>query len=500
MDITSLLTGVDVLAVEGPLDRKVASVVSHSGEASPGACFVAIRGTTADGHSFIPEAVQKGAVLVLAEGSVPSQALHPPGSAGATLAVVANTRRALALVARNFFGDPSRQLALIGVTGTNGKTTTTLLTESILRVAGIRTGLVGTLFYRFGDEEVSALHTTPEAPVLQGALARMVKEGVTHCIMEVSSHALVLDRTVGCTFEASVFTSFSQDHLDFHLSLEDYFQAKTKLFYEYTFRAAILNADDPWFARLLDEGRQKLLTYGLAGTPDIKAHDLELSVRGTRFTVATPAGTLRVESPLIGRHNIYNMLAAVGVGLHVGVEPAAIQEGLEVCRAIPGRFERVEAGQDFAVVVDYAHTDDALRNALEAARSLGPARLLTVFGCGGDRDALKRPKMGAVAARLSDEVIVTSDNPRTEDPTAIIDQILAGIAEVPGGPERTAVVPDRQEAIAEAVGRAHSGDFVLIAGKGHETYQIVGMERRPFDDRLVARRALEARLGQRAVP
>ncbi len=499
MDTASLLTDVSVLAVQGPLDRRVTSVVCHSDEVGPGACFVAVRGTAADGHRFIPEAVRKGAALIVAEGSVPAEELQAPDGEGATLVVVPDTRRALALAARNFFSDPSRRLALIGVTGTNGKTTTALLIESVLRAAGMRAGLLGTVVYRFADEEVAPQHTTPEAPVLQGALARMVKEGLTHCVMEVSSHALVLERTVGCTFESCVFTSFSQDHLDFHLSLEDYFQAKTKLFYEYDFRGAVLNADDPWFSRLMDEDRQDVLTYGLEGAPDVKASDLEVSVAGTRFNASTPAGTLRVESPLIGRHNVYNMLAAVGVGLQVGVGPEAIREGLEACRAIPGRFERVEAGQDFTVVVDYAHTDDALRNALEAARSLEPGRLLTVFGCGGDRDPLKRSKMGAVVARLSDEVIVTSDNPRTEDPQAIIEQILEGIDEVAAGRERSVVVPDRREAIVEAIGRARSGDFVLIAGKGHETYQIVGTERQPFDDRLVARQALEARLGRRAV-
>ena len=500
VDITSLLTGVEVLAVQGRLDREVSSLVFHSDDVGPGACFIAVRGTTADGHSFIPEAVQKGAALIVAEGEVPAGALHPHDGEEATLVVVGDTRRALALVATNFYGEPSRRLALIGVTGTNGKTTTSLLIDSVLRAAGVRTGLLGTLFYRFGDEEASALHTTPEAPVLQGALARMVEEKLTYCVLEVSSHALVLQRTVGCVFESCVFTSFSQDHLDFHLSMEDYFLAKAKLFNEYAFRTAILNADDPWIARLLHPDRRDLMTYGLEGKADVSASGVEISVKGTRFTAATPAGTLQVESPLIGRHNVYNMLAAVCVGLQAGIEPAAIREGLESCRAIPGRFERVEAGQDFTVVVDYAHTDDALRNALEAARSLEPARLVAVFGCGGDRDHLKRPKMGSVAATFADEVIVTSDNPRTEEPAAIIDQILAGIDEVPGARKRTVVLPDRREAIAEAVGRARKGDFVLIAGKGHETYQIIGAERLPFDDREVARQALEARQSQRVVP
>jgi UDP-N-acetylmuramoyl-L-alanyl-D-glutamate--2,6-diaminopimelate ligase len=282
--------------------------------------------------------------------------------------------------------------------------------------------------------------------------------------------------------------------------MEDYFLAKAKLFNEYAFRTAILNADDPWIARLFHPDRRDLMTYGLEGKADVSASGVEMSVKGTRFTAATPAGTLRVESPLIGRHNVYNMLAAAFVGLQAGIEPATIREGQESCRALPGRLEPVEAGQDFTVVVDYAHTDDALKNALEAARSLEPARLVAVFGCGGDRDHLKRPKMGSVAATFADEVIVTSDNPRTEEPAAIIDQILAGIDEVPGARKRTVVLPDRREAIAEAVGRARKGDFVLIAGKGHETYQIIGAERLPFDDREVARQALEARQSQRVVP
>jgi UDP-N-acetylmuramoyl-L-alanyl-D-glutamate--2,6-diaminopimelate ligase len=494
VDITSLLEEVDVLAVQGDLGREVSSVVSHSSEVSPGACFIAVRGTTVDGHRFIPEVVQKGAVLIISEGQVSTRALGPPNEEGATHVVVPDTRRALALVARNFYGNPSRRLSLIGVTGTNGKTTTTLLIESILKAAGIHTGLMGTLLYRFGSDEMVPAHTTPEAPVLQGALARMVEEGLTHCVMEVSSHALVLERTVGCSFESCVFTSFSQDHLDFHISLEDYFRAKTKLFYEYSFNLAVINADDPWFARLVDHNRRDLLTYGLEGNPMIRASGLEVSVKGSRFTVETPGGPLEVESSLIGKHNVYNMLAAVGVCLHAGIGLEDIQQGLEACKAIPGRFERVEAGQDFTVVVDYAHTDDALRNALEAARSLGPARILTVFGCGGDRDPIKRPLMGAVAAQLSDEIIVTSDNPRTEDPQAIIEKILKGVSGVPDARERTLAIPDRKEAIEEAVGRAETGDLVLIAGKGHETYQIIGTERRPFDDRQVARQALEARL------
>lgn len=498
VDITSLLADVDVLAVQGSLEREVSSVVSHSGEVGPGACFVAVRGTTTDGHRFIPEAVQKGAALILSEGQVSSRALSPPNEEGATHVVVPDTRRALALVARNFFCDPSRSLSLIGVTGTNGKTTTTLLIESVLKAAGLRAGLLGTLSYRFADEEVTPLHTTPEAPALQGALARMVSEGLTHCVMEVSSHALVLERTVGCSFSSSVFTSFSQDHLDFHISLEDYFRAKTKLFYEYEFDLAVINSDDPWFARLVDHDRRDILTYGLKGSPMIKAEGAETSVTGTRFRASTPAGPMEVESSLIGEHNVYNMLAAAGVGLHAGLDPETIQRGLQACRAIPGRFERVEAGQDFTVVVDYAHTDDALRNTLEAARSLGPERLITVFGCGGDRDPIKRPLMGAVAARLSDEVIVTSDNPRTENPQAIIQKILEGIGQIPRAEQRTTVIPDRKEAIQEALARARPGDLVLIAGKGHETYQIIGSERRPFDDRVVARQALEAMGGGRS--
>jgi UDP-N-acetylmuramoyl-L-alanyl-D-glutamate--2,6-diaminopimelate ligase len=498
VDVTSLLAEVDVLAVQGSLECEVSSVVSHSTEVSPGACFVAIRGTTADGHRFIPEAVQRGAVLIISEGQVPMRALSPPNEKGATHVVVPDTRKALALVAKNFFGSPSRVLSLIGVTGTNGKTTTTLLIESVLKEAGFGTGILGTLSYRFGDEEVLPVHTTPEAHVLQGYLSRMVEEGLTHCVMEISSHALVLERTIGCNFKTCVFTSFSQDHLDFHISLEDYFRAKTKLFYEYEFDLAVINSDDPWFARLIDRDRGDLLTYGLDGDPMVRASSLEISVKGTRFIADTPAGPVSVESPLIGRHNVYNMLAAMCVGLHLGVEPEVIRQGLEACRAIPGRFERVDAGQDFTVVVDYAHTDDALLNALEAARSLNPARLVTVFGCGGDRDPMKRPLMGAVAARLSDEVIVTSDNPRTEDPEAIIDKILEGVGKVPGVRSKAVVIPDRKEAIEEAVARAKPGDFVLIAGKGHETYQIVGTERRPFDDRLVALRALEDRLGRGA--
>jgi UDP-N-acetylmuramoyl-L-alanyl-D-glutamate--2,6-diaminopimelate ligase len=391
-------------------------------------------------------------------------------------------------------------LSLVGVTGTNGKTTVTYLCKGLLETAGRRVGLIGTVAYLIGDERLPAPHTTPGAVELQALLARMVEARMDAVVMEVSSHALALDRTVGCEFDVAIFTNLTQDHLDFHADMDDYFQAKLRLFSGLAPagakprpKRAIVNIDDARGPRVREASRVPVWTYAVHQPADLRAEGVRLALSGTRFTAATPHGRFPVESRLVGEHNVYNILAAVGVGLHEGLSPETIQRGIASVTTVPGRFERVEAGQNFTVVVDYAHTDDALLRLLTAAQALKTGRIITVFGCGGDRDRGKRPKMGRVAARLSDLVIVTSDNPRSEDPAAIVREIEAGVRDArEGAPVRYEVIVDRRAAIEAAVREAKAGDMVLIAGKGHEDYQIVGSARLHFDDREVARAAIEA--------
>jgi UDP-N-acetylmuramoyl-L-alanyl-D-glutamate--2,6-diaminopimelate ligase len=413
---------------------------------------------------------------------------------------VSNSRRALGLLAARMHGDPANRLCVIGVTGTNGKTTTTYLCQAVLQAAGRRVGLIGTVGYQIAGERLHAAHTTPGAVELQSLFARMVRSGLDTAVMEVSSHALAMERTAGCEFDAAVFTNLTQDHLDYHRTMDDYFDAKLKLFTglqpagKRTAKRAIVNADDPRGHQVRAASAAPVWMYGIREPADIRAEDVQLSLAGTRFRAATPAGAARIESRLVGEHNVSNVLAAIGVALHIGVPLDTIATGIEQVANVPGRFERVEAGQPFTIVVDYAHTEDALVRLLDAARALRTGRIITVFGCGGDRDRGKRPKMGRAAAERSDLVILTSDNPRTEDPLAILKEVERGVSETPAS-ERAAgfryeMIPDRRAAIEAAVRAAHAGDTVLIAGKGHEDYQIIGRERRHFDDREAARDAV----------
>ena len=475
------------------LDRAVTGLTDDSRRVSPGGLFVAVKGTQSDGHRFLAQAVAAGAGAIVVEtGRVSEETL---ASIGVPVIQVGDSRRALGLLASRFHGDPSSRLKMIGVTGTNGKTTTTYVCKSILETAGMRVGLIGTVAYLFGEEQVAATHTTPGALELQGLLRKMVDAGMQAVVMEVSSHALALDRTAGCEFGTAVFTNLTQDHLDFHADMEDYFGAKLRLFTALASEArAIANGDDPYGRRVIEATRARAWTFAIDGPADLRAEDVRVSLSGVRFTARTPAGPVALRSPLVGRHNVHNILAAVGVGLAQGVPLEAIAAGVAALKNVPGRFEQVDAGQPFTVVVDYAHTEDALYRLLTTAQKVRTGRIITVFGCGGDRDRGKRPKMGQVAARYSDVVVVTSDNPRTEDPDAIIREILpgveAGLREAGRG--RYLVHADRRAAIAEAIGLAQPGDLVLIAGKGHEDYQIIGKEKHPFDDRVVAREAIKA--------
>ena len=387
---------------------------------------------------------------------------------------------------------------MVGVTGTNGKTTVVHVSQAILERGGYRTGLMGTVGYHVGPEYQAASHTTPGAIPLQAFLHRMVEAGMDTAVLEVSSHALALDRVEGCGFDTVVFTNLTQDHLDFHETMESYYHAKLRLFQEFVVPAsktgpkrAIINIDDAWGVRLQAETPVPVWTYSLRRRADIYATNVTLSMDGTRFTVHTPRGSLDIQSALVGEHNVSNLLASIGVGLARGMSLDDVRQGILGFRTVPGRFEHVEAGQDFSVIVDYAHTEDALAQLLAAARQLRRERIITVFGCGGDRDPGKRPKMGRVAAQRSDVVFLTSDNPRTEDPEAILRDIEQGVLGLSAS-ERGAsyVIPDRRAAIRAALLEARPGDVVLIAGKGHEDYQVIGKTRHRFDDREVVRELL----------
>lgn len=455
--------------------------------------FVAIRGKQADGNAFVAEAVARGACAVA------SERVRPDGCEIPWIRVV-DARVALARAAATVHHYPSRELKLVGITGTNGKTTTTYLVASIAEAAGDPCAMLSTVEYRIGAERIAAERTTLEASDTQRYLRRAVERGCRAAVMECSSIAIELHRCDELEFAVAVFTNLSRDHLDFHGTMESYWAAKRRLFEGLSGgppRAAVVNLDDERGAELardLAQAGRRVITYSVAHQADITARDIALSLDGMSFVLETPAGRTPVRSPLVGQPHVYNTLAAVGAGLALGYDLEAIRQGIERCTGAPGRFERVAHAEDFAVIVDYAHTDDALANVLRTARALARGRVIVVFGCGGDRDRTKRAPMGRTAAELADLVIVTSDNPRTEDPEAIIAEIEVGLRQVGKPYEKIA---DRREAIWRAIELAKPGDVVIIAGKGHEDYQIVGTQKVHFDDREVAREALLRRSGGR---
>ncbi len=481
--------------------RDVTSIAYDSRSVTPGAVFVALRGAQRDGTEFAAQAIRNGAVAVIAER-------ESADDVGVPWIVAVQGRLALAACAATFHGHPSDHLLLVGVTGTNGKTTSTYLLEGVFQACGWTSGRIGTTGYRVGGQERSSARTTPEAPDLQGMLREMVDAGCHACAMEVSSHALDLERVAFTRFGAAIFTNLTRDHLDYHGDMEAYFAAKRRLFEMLPPEApAAVNLDDPRADRIVAVVARPI-TYALTRESDVRPTSLNLSLEGIDAEVRTPAGPMRLRMRLPGRPNAYNALGVVAACVGLGVPLTAIADGLASVTAVPGRFEVVSQPEDdISVVVDYAHTDDALRNLLETARALATRRIVTVFGCGGDRDRTKRPLMGAVAARLSDLVILTSDNPRSEDPDAIIEDIKRGL--VP--PERptmhagqaVAAVPttpwlaitDREEAISRAIREAAPGDVVLIAGKGHESTQTIGDRVLHFEDASVARAALRRRSG-----
>ena len=511
MTLAALLASLGDLApgLAGPADptlagRSVKAVAYDSRRVAPGSLFVALKGQKLDGVEFAMQALSKGAIAVVAETA-------PPSGVAAPWFVVPDARLAMARLAAAFFQDPSRELAVVGITGTNGKTTTAYLVSALFEAAGIRCGMMGTIVYRTGGEDRPATRTTPESVDVQQMLREMVVRACGACAMEVSSHALSQRRVDQTHFAAGVFTNLTRDHLDFHGDMESYFGAKRRLFERLgPDAAAVVNLDDPRGASLAGlAGRT--LTYAVDREADISPSALAYSLRGFVCEAKTPAGPIEVRSRLVGRPNVYNVLAAIGAAIACGLPIEAIARGISALDRVPGRFQVVSGpDHDVTVVVDYAHTDDALKNLLETARPLATARLITVFGAGGERDRTKRSLMGAVAARLSDLVIITSDNPRGEDPAEIIEEIMRGVA-MPsertrpaetrdGQPKYTPpkstphlAIVDRRLAIERAISLARPDDVVVIAGKGHEQYQIIGDREIPFDDVAVAHDALERR-------
>ncbi|HKV05891.1 MAG TPA: UDP-N-acetylmuramoyl-L-alanyl-D-glutamate--2,6-diaminopimelate ligase [Candidatus Acidoferrales bacterium] len=487
MKLEKLLAGAEVERIDGPAGVEIQSVAYDSRSVTPGAIFFGLRGEKLDGAKFVADAVQRGAAAIASESPRPNDS--PANTAWVKLPQ-GSDRRGLARVAANFYGHPADRLKLVGVTGTNGKTTTTFLADSILRAAGFTTGLVGTTGYRTPKGSRAAVNTTPESLDLQQMFAEIRDAGGTHAVLEASSHALAMQRLWGCHFAAAVFTNLTRDHLDYHKTFEEYFAAKRHLFEGTGAGApdvAVVNADDPYAPQLAGLAR-RTLTYGLKGAPDLTARKYSLSFQGLELNAQTPAGNIEVRSPLVGRINVYNILAAIGAGIALEIPVRQIEEGIANLELVPGRFQRIDEGQPFLVVVDYAHTDDALRNLISTARELGPsARIITVFGAGGERDRTKRPLMGEAAGSLSGLVILTSDNPRGEDPLRIINDVVVGLQKVNAAYK---VEPDREAALAIALEEAQPGDIVLLAGKGHETYQVLRDGTVEFDDREKARAIL----------
>lgn len=475
----------------GDENREVLDVTHDSRQAREGSLFVAVRGAEVDAHRFVEQVMKQGAVGVISELEAPA------GFSGAWLEVT-EARRAMALASASVHGHPSRELQLVGITGTNGKTTTTYLVASIAESANEPVAMTTTVEYRIDRERWKAERTTPEATDLQRILRRAVDAGCRMAVMESSSQAIDLHRCDALQYSVVVFTNLTRDHLDYHGTMDNYFAAKRKLFdgsLGGTPKTSVINIDDERGAQLADElegsSGTRVVRYGLNGDADVTATAVDHSLEGMSFILLTPAGERAVRSPLVGRPHIYNILAATATGLALGYDLDVIVRAIETCAGAPGRFERVPHGGDFAVVVDYAHTDDALINVLRTARDVTRGRIITVFGCGGDRDRSKRAPMGEAAASLSDVVILTSDNPRTEDPLKILADVETGMRETAKPYEKIA---DRREAIQRAIREARTGDLVVIAGKGHEDYQIIGRETFHFDDKEVAREALAARV------
>jgi UDP-N-acetylmuramoyl-L-alanyl-D-glutamate--2,6-diaminopimelate ligase len=494
MNIEELVRDLNVTRVRGLLGEDIKGIAYDSRVAKKGDLFVAIKGFSADGHTYIGDAINRGCVGVVIEKSRKLyDSIHSCVPNNTAVVEVESSREALALLSAAYYGEPSKELSLIGITGTNGKTTTTYIVRSILETWDKTVGLLGTIHYVIGEKTLTAPHTTPESLDLQKYLREMVENGVEYAVLEISSHALTLGRVGGCSLKVAAFTNFSQDHLDFHGTMDEYFQAKRKIF-EYLDHDgfAVLNRDDPRVNNLQKDLNFKVITCGLEKGADFRALNITDNVEGNglSFEIQTPDGSYTLRSGLTGMTGIYNILMSAGIAYVLGVKKEVIQEGIQKTRTVEGRFEKVDEEQDFQCIVDYAHTEDALRNLIREARRITKGKIITVFGCGGDRDRAKRPRMGSVTAELSDFIIITSDNPRTEEPMDIISEIRDGIQG-----KNYSVQPDRGIAIEEAVSMAEKGDTVLIAGKGHEDYQEIQGIRYPFSDKEVVKKIIRKRKG-----
>lgn len=492
MKLKNLLQALEDYEIQGPEDGEALSVCFNSKEAKPGSVFVAIPGFKADGRKFAAEAAQKGAIAVVFEGEFFD-------NIQCTQIRVSGARLALARLAAQYFVHPTKSFYLCGVTGTNGKTTLTYLLEALWRGAGKETGIVGTVTTRYRDQIIPSSQTTPESRDLQSLFSKMAKAGVERAAIEVSSHAVAQNRVEGCEFDSAIFTNLTQDHLDFHPTMEDYYRAKEALFTHHLKKSgkadklAVVGREDEFGSRLIGDARLagiKAISYGMDSSNDIYPEEHAVTLNGIRARVLTPQGELNISSPLFGQFNLLNLMAACGIALHSGLSAKEIENSVAKGVTVPGRMERVNDPEGRLIFVDYAHTPDALNNVLKAIRALQPKKVVTVFGCGGDRDKTKRPLMGYEAARLSDEVIATSDNPRTEDPNQILNDILPGIKRTN---TRHRIEIDRKRAIEMALQETKKGEVVLIAGKGHEDYQIIGNDKHPFSDPQTVRDILGIR-------
>ena len=478
MKLAELLNGVEVKEIIGSEHLNITGIAFNSLEVKPGNIFVCISGFKTDGHKYAADAIGRGAIAVMAEKDI--------SELGVTCIICDNTRLALARASANFYGHPENKFKLIGITGTNGKTTTTYLVKSVLESLGHKVGLIGTNQNMVGTEVIPSKHTTPDSLELMQLFSHMAEKGAEYVVMEVSSHSLALDRVTACTFDVGAFTNITQDHLDFHKTMEQYLEAKGILYH--ISRAGVVNVDDSGADYLLSTSKcERMLTYGIDKDCDLRAYDVELSEKGVDFKVKYEGESYTVQLGIPGRFSVYNALTAIGCLLAAGVDMKDAVAGLKSARGVKGRIEVVETGRDFSVIIDYAHTPDGLYNVIRTIRGFCKGRIITVFGCGGDRDVTKRPKMGKIAAALSDFCVVTSDNPRTEDPEKIVADVVEGVKD---GNCDYAVVTNRFEAIEFALDHAKVNDVVLLAGKGHETYQILADRTIDFDEREIVKKLL----------
>lgn len=478
MKLVDVIRDVDIIEINGVSSVEIKDIVYDSRKVTPGSLFICITGLKMDGHAYIDEAVEKGAVAVLVEKDIQKS--------GISIVKVLDTRKAMAIVSGNFYGKPTEKIKLIGITGTNGKTTTTYLISSILEHANKTAGIIGTISVKIGKEEIASSRTTPESLDLQKLFCGMVNKKIDYSVMEVSSHALELGRVDGCSFGVGIFTNLTQDHLDFHKNFDNYREAKKKLFYK-TSRGNIINIDD-CHGRIIAEEIKRLdtplFTFGIDNNADIMAKNIEIDAKGIKFTLVTPKYSIDIQNKIPGKFSVYNCLAAAAAAYVEGIDKDIIRDGIYNLSKVPGRSEVVDIDKPYTVIIDYAHTPDGLENILKSIRQYAKGRIITVFGCGGDRETLKRPIMGETAGKLSDYCVITSDNPRSEEPISIIRQVEEGMKKTTCD---YICIENRKDAIKYALTIAKKDDIILLAGKGHETYQVLKEGTIHFDEKEIVR-------------